>query len=201
MFKISTEIQSQNFELVTDRICEILTDELAEQFNLTANSLFQAVVWKERFIAFDKTELPAINVFYENSDFDRNTPETSAGNAKYAIEIVVSAKHTDSERGDIAASLKCQKLLGVLRYILKNPNYIRLGFDVADNFIYGTEVEEIRMQQPDNKEGMNIIGGQLLFNVRLEESNGKITPVTAEGYATSVKLNNTEKGYKFEINN
>lgn len=201
MAKILYEIPSQKFELILDRIGIILTEELARQFIIIPNPLFQADVWKERFIAFDKTELPAINLFYENSEFNENTPITSKGEIKYNIELVVSAKHTDSERADTAASLKCHKLLGVIRYILENPNYLRLDFPVSPAFIAGTNVESIRMSEPSDKDGIQSIGGQIVFNIRVEEYNGEIQPVTAEGYTTQVKLNNTEKGYKFEINN
>lgn len=197
MAKIDYIIQAQRFELVLDKICYILADEISNQGVLTSDNLLTDVqIWKERFIAFDKSELPAINVYFENSDTLENTPITTKQTAKFKIEIIVNSKHSATERADTSASIKCHKLIGIIRYILKNPNYLRLDFDISENFIFNTNISGIQMSQPLEKDGFHIISASLDFEVTFEEYNGEIQPVAGEIYDTVIKIAETEKGFK-----
>lgn len=195
--KINIEITESNFEKIRDRICEILVTEFANQYFITGDELFNLVIWKERFIAFDKTELPAINVFFNNATYSEKDINNSFGENRFSIEIVTNAKHTDTERGDTKASEKLQKILRIVRYVLENPNYLTLDF--VRGFISSTAIESIRATQPNSTgDGMHTITGQAIFKANLKESNGDIAGIPGENYNTSVKLNQTDKGYYFE---
>lgn len=195
MSKINYQISTQKFEQVLDKICFILADEISAQ-SQTQHDLFDEVkVWKERFIAFDKTELPAINVYFEGQNFSENTPITSKAITNIGIEVIVSDKHSDVERADVKSALKCHKLLGVIRFILKNPNYLRLGFNISDNFIFNTNVANIQMSTPIKKDALHIISGKIDFEVQLEEYNGEIQPIPVQIYNSKIKLNQTDKGF------
>jgi len=200
MAYIDYEITEQRFESIRNRIAFILADELSEQSIITGNTLFDAIVWIERFIPFDKIELPAINVYFKNVNYDENTPITSKGTNFYNIDVIVSGKDSDTSGGDKIAVLKLQKLLGVLRFILENPNYLTLDF--SENFIYTTKVSDINISQPSsNQDGTHTVSGQLTFEVTAEELNGDIQPIAGEIYTSQQKIGTSEKGYFIQINN
>ena len=54
------------------------------------------------------------------------------------------------------------------------------------------------MGVPENQDGIHTIAGNLILNVRYSEENGQVAPVTGEQWTTTVKLDETEKGYKIE---
>jgi hypothetical protein len=199
MAKINEAIQTQNFELIRDRIAQILTVELANQATLTGNALFNAKVWLERFIAFDKTELPAINVYLNNTSYDNQTAITSKGSNTYYIDVHVSAKHSTTNDGDKTASINLQKLLGVVRYILEHSVYLTLDF--SRGFIYHTAVSEIKVGQPNDKDGYNTVTGRITFDVNCEEKTKPSDPIEAFGYYTDVRIGETDKGFFYETLN
>ncbi len=198
---IDLDIPEQNFELIRDAVASILTVELANQFARTANPLFEAGVWLERFIPFDKEELPAIKVFYVSSSYKNNTFGNSKGECKIHIEVTTNAKDSASESGDKTASKNCQFLMGKIRYILSNPLYLRLGFSVP-GFIEGREITDMNVSLPNNsQDGLHTIVGNLILNVRYEENNGDLTSTPGLIYSSQIKIDESDKGYKLEIDN
>ena len=200
MAKITNIISESNFEAVRTRISTILALELANQKVLTEDTDFDAVVWNERFVAFDNIELPAVNVFFNNFIFTKKEPTNSVGEAKYSIEILVNSKNTATYRGDVDSSLRLQKLMRVIRYILDSPHYITLDF--ARGFILRTNVESMRViPSTNNVDSTYTTSAQIIFNVGLSESNGTSVAIDGEKYTSSVELNESEKGFYFEVNN
>lgn len=199
MAKINAIIPTSNFELIRDRIAQILTVELANQKVLTANTLFDAVVWVERFIAFDKTELPAINVYYSGTTFDSHTPITSIGDSKFNIDVHLSSKHVNGIDGDKNALVLLQKLCGVIRAILHNPEYVTLDFDPG--LIRHRSISDIQIAQPKEKDTALVVTGRLTLTIVANESVKEITPITADRYSTVVTLGETDKGFFYETIN
>lgn len=200
MAKINQIITANNFESIRDRIAQILVLELANQKALTTNVLFDATVWTERFIPFDKTDLPAINVYFVNAPYDNQTPITRRGTNTYHIDIHVSNKHTTGIDGDKNSLLKVQKLLGVISEILSNPIYNTLDFGPGQ--IRNTTVNEIQVAQPRNDSDANQVAtGRVVFQVVANETSSEIQPITASEYQTTVTLGETDKGYFYKIIN
>ena len=198
---IDIEIPEQNFELIRNAVASILGIEFAAQFVITSNPLFNAGIWIERFIPFDKEELPAIKVYFINSSYKNNTFGSSKGECKIHVEVTVNAKDSSSAGGDKTASLNCQFLMGKIRYILSNPLYRTLGFSVP-GFIAGREITDMNVSVPDkNQDGLHTIAGNLILNVRYEENNGDLKSVLGAIYSSQIKIDETEKGYKLEIDN
>ena len=69
---INTLIGQQKFELIRDRIAEILSTEIANQATIEGHDLWteNIFVWLERTAPFDKSELPCINVSMSSGEFD-----------------------------------------------------------------------------------------------------------------------------------
>ncbi len=200
MAVINYVIPEQSFEKIRSKIAVILADEIANQFTLTSDPLFNATVWLERFIPFDKTELPAINVYFNSTNFDDKTQNTNRGTNIYNIECIVSAKDTDSENGDKIALFNVQKLVGVIRFILENQNYFKLGF--SENFIFSTLVSAVNISQPqNNQDGTHVASAQLTFEVVAGEYNGELQVTPSAFFTTQIKLAETDKGFFIQINN
>jgi hypothetical protein len=199
MGNINTIIPERNFELIRDRVAQILTVELSEQLALTGNDLFSAIVWKERFIAFDKSDMPAINVYFVNSSHDNFTVQSGNATNSINIDFYVSGKHVDGIDGDKNASLDLQKLIGVCSYILQHPFYYKLDFD--GGFIRNRQISDIIIAQPKEKDARHIANGRIVFKVIAGENYGSLEAIEASGYDTKVQLEETDKGFYYTTNN
>jgi len=198
--KISHIVQSQNFETVRDAIGSILALELANQYLLVApaNPLYLAKVWGERFIPFDKTELPAINVYFNNVAYDSKERHSTIGINKYVIEVILAAKNSATVGGDATASKNLQKLLGLIRYILENPNYTTLALPLG--YIMGTEIESIRVIEPRMQgDATHTVAGQITFAVRMTEDNGTQTGILLEAAGTIAEIGETGNGLFYYV--
>lgn len=199
MARILTPIQRQKYELIRDRIGEILADELIVQAIIEYDDNLNVDVFVERFIPFDKSEVPCINILLARGLYDNKSVVKSDGTYTYNIDHYVSCKSTEGSRGDSAAARQLQKLMGVSRAILEDPQYNTLGF--TKPYISHTEVREMNIGDPvNNQDGINMIMGRLTFVVRAPETVLALEPRLLDGYDTTVKLYNTDKGYLFGVN-
>lgn len=198
---ITNIIPEQNFEKVRDRIGLIIADEFVGQKTLTTNILFDAGVWVERFIPFDNSELPAVNVMFAGTNYENQDPLTSTGINKYYIDVHTHAEDTTSTRGDKVSMQNLHKLLGAIRYILSSIEYRTLGYNTS-KFIQNRTVVNIDIYQPkDLGDGLHSATGRITIDVRFNESVGEAQPVDGEEYHTVLKLENTEKGFLYKVIN
>lgn len=201
MAVITGEIATQSFELVRDRIAEILADELPEQFVLSTassdlKSVLQAEVYTERVVPFDKTDLPCINVMLSSGDYNNQDVQKVDGAYTFFIDCYTSAKNKADERADKLANIKLQKLMGVCRAILMDAQYKTLGF--AAPFIMNRKVTALAIGNISQQDSANVMMGRLNVSVRVIESvNLKEVDLIA-GFETTVKLYETEKGFLWE---
>lgn len=196
-------IPQQNYELIRDRIAEILSVELISQ-GTKAGVVYSNGVDIERFIPYNAdTEYPIINVVFEGGFYDNKDQKTSEGNYKYFIIGYEKAKSDATNKGDKKAAIKLGRLLGVCRAILENPIYNRLAFPIptretAGASFYGTNVGAIKIPKfLDSGDTENSIMGYLEFNVRVDENVILIEPVPLASSVTEVKLYNTDLGYRW----
>ena len=122
-------IQPRAYELIRDKIAEILLEEFANQFALTSDAdLNLHKVYLERFVPLDFTELPCLNIGLERGDYSNQHQGQYDGDYRFYIECNVKASESDSARGDTKSKVKVQKIMGVAMAILENPVYKTLGF-------------------------------------------------------------------------
>lgn len=194
MPKINYPIPEQNFEKISSQIGVILKEELPSQY-ADLND-----IWLERIVPFDKTEIPCVNVMYAGSRYSGNDRHNSDSEDTFLIDVYENAKSTNNDRGDALANVKLKSLIGKIRYILESVEYERLDF--ATPLVRHTEVEEININEPEKTgDGLNNVMGRLTFKAMATESVDLQQPTPAGGYDTQVKLEETEKGYKFVKNN
>lgn len=196
---IEEKIQPQNFELIRTRIGEILTLELANQVTLIGDNNLNATVWEERFTPFTNDEMPAINVSLDNGTNDQYNPIDDRFDYQYNIDVYTKSKGTALEIGDLKSQQVLQRLCGIVRAILRDSHYTTLGF--SSPIIATRHVSSIQIGQPYDKDGNFMAMARITFIVRAIETNGLQREVEASGYDTEVKLEETEKGYYFTLNN
>lgn len=190
-------IEPQNFELVRDRIASILLLEIEHQVYL-GSDVVQPGIYVERMVPFDKTELPCINVQFGNGKYDGKDVRQAEGGYNYFIDCHCSAPSTSDDDGDVMAMQKMQRLMGVCRAILENPSYRTLDFTPPS--LTRVRVMAIDTAAPGIQDGINSAMGRITFNVQVEESVELKTAVGIANSYTGIKLNLTDKGYKYIAN-
>jgi hypothetical protein len=194
MSLITQAIPPQAFELIRDRIGEILTTEINKQYTLTYDEELDIdAVWVERFIPFDKEEMPAINVTLISGNLSGHTQRNTDGQYTYAIDVYTKAKSRDDDPGDALATRRLHRLIGICRAILESPYYPTLAF--TPPFIANRHCESISIAEPGRQDAVSAIMGRLTFVVRVPESMELKTPTSIAFSNTSVKINTTDKGY------
>ena len=201
MAVIPGEIGRQSYELVGDRIAEILADELPEQFTLSTaatniKSVLMAEVYTERVVPFDKEEVPCVNVQLASGDYAGQTVKQADGTYTYFIDCYASAKNTDNDMGDQFAIVKLKKLMGVIRAIIQDARYLTLGYDRG--FVMSRQITSIAIGNTPQQDAAHIVMGRLTLVVKVPETVDLIEPVLIAGYTTTVKLYDTEKGYLWD---
>lgn len=205
--RITGIIQQQSFEIVRDQIGFILALELANQFVLNPDpALDVSEVWVERVLQWDKTELPAVNVMLADGTYGGQTVLQQDGTYRYYIEGYVNAKtqratYTEGEQpGDQKAMIDLHRLLGVCRSIIEDAKYKTLGFDTPPGFVMNRHIESIQIGQPNQKEhdALSSAMGRLILSVKVPEyPAGYVIPIPISRMDTTVRMEQTDKGYKW----
>lgn len=196
MALINTLIPPQNYELVRDSVFDIIKLELTNQATLAADPELDAKVFKERFIPINKEQHPALNIMLVRGDYDNMDVVDTRGTYTYFIDVFTRAKETDAEKGDTIAALKLQRILGIVRTILEDPQYRTLTF-VAPS-IEHTEIKEISISQPNNnQDSFNSIMGRLTFMVVVSEGVKLLTANDIAGIDANVEIGDSGKGHVF----
>jgi len=197
MAKINTIIPQQNFELIRDRIGEILADEISNQYALTSSTDTVPVIWISRCVPFDKEELPAINISLARIDYSSKDARSVEGLDNFNVDVYASSPNKAGGNGDKLASIKVQKIVGLCRSILENPIYRTLGY--APPFNGQVYVNSVVCPDPENvPDLLNTIVARLEFIVRCQEGISLIEAPLLVASSASVKIAESEKGYFYQ---
>ena len=191
MSHINSLIDEQNFELIRDRIGEILSDELNYQADYVKEC--DVAVWRERDVPFSQGEPPAVNVSLFEGDPELQTLIKQDWDYKFYIDHTRQGKGTDDKLGDERAMVACQRVMGIIRSIMMNPKYITLGFEPG--FIKHRRIGKIEFGKPVRQDTSHTVLGRLTFCVKCIETTPLVTPRVAASFLTSVRLGLTDKGY------
>lgn len=195
---LQTKIPAQRFELIRDAIGRVLTAEFANQLTL-GGGVEGLSIFVERSQPLDSSELPAINIICTNVDFTEELNSyNSLGDDRFLIEIYTNAESTEEQGGDVISGILLSKIAGIVRAILMNQQYLRLDF--TDKFIQTRKIRSFTRTQPRIALDVNnTISGIVEIHYFSEETTEIQTGVVEQLLSTVVKLENTEKGYKFII--
>lgn len=227
MSNINVILGESSFERITSRIASILADEIANQIDLNTTALAleeakptpdQALidfytlnieslpsrVWQERIIKVDVIEMPFLNVFFTDNPLDElTTQSTQVGENRIVLEMKQAGISTADDTGDALANAKLQRLAGIVRQIIMDQEYMRLGFnkDASDMIIGYRKCENLLITQPENggDDANSIVSARLDVIVKATEEVRQIPGVPLQESATTIRVNDPEKGYFWEI--
>ena len=195
---ITEEIPRQAFEHITERIGAILLLEITNQFFIKEiDTPFE--VYVDRIEPIDKSEDIVINVSLGSVTYDNQNEFSSAGSNNFYIDVYCNAQETSTKTASTDARLKLHQVCGIVRYILSSPKYKFLNYDVG--VVSGTYVQSINFDDNFPKEdGSMFRMARLNFLVRADEFTNPDDYVDFFGNDTTIKLSDTNKGFKLTFN-
>ncbi len=199
MSNIPAVIPPASFELIRDRILQILLIEFENQYLLTYDDALYLGVYIERSTPLDKTELNAIVISLFDGDYSNKNQGYVDGIYTFNIDCFSSAKSSQGISGDTLAMKDLQKIMRVVRAVLENPVYKTLNFTPGG--INKTYISKISIGPSNKEDALNTSWGRLIFNVIAPETTSLITPALIGGYDTRIKIDNSGRGYFYEGNN
>jgi hypothetical protein len=200
MSKIIGVIPPQNYELIRNKVAEIIAIELENQFAMTYDPDFDCNVWLERTTPFDSEEMtPAvINVSFIDGNYQNEDPRDADGVYSYAIDVYARAYTNEDNIGDTRAALIVQKVIGKIRAILMATVYktVDTGFGIVKNRkVASVQVYDPKRHPQGDDSTTFDQAGRIVFNVTAIESVEVIHPNQISGADTWVRWCCTDKGY------
>jgi len=193
-------VTTRSFELIRDRIAEILANELPNQATLHVDANLNAPVFIDRIVPLHDEELPLVNVLMASGTYNSFTQTKQDGTYTFNVDIYVGSASSSIEDADVLSMRKLQKLSGVIQGILMHPNYVTLGF--ARPFIEHREVANISTGIPNNNlDASSVTQARLELVVRVPETSVPMVPNDIEGWQTQVFMGLTDKGYIYSGDN
>lgn len=224
MSKITDIIGYSNFEVVRDKIAEILAIELSNQKSLNELALINEElkpnpdqllidlykmniscipnkIFLEKMERLNPIDFPYINVVLINVPLDESTSqEYQIGINRYQVQFYQTANNTENESGDTLSTKKLHRLQAISRAILMDKNYTQLDLDIKFG-VGSVRVEEIitsPIEEGSDTSGFETVG-KFDVLVKITETVNDLTGVLLEISSTNFKINESEKGYYFEI--
>ena len=196
MALINYSIPKRNYELIRDRIGQILYVELNNQY-LNYNPLsFTNGVWVERKKPIDKDEIALVNVTFISGSFDNKRQGAKDGTYQFGIDVYTRMASKDNQPGDSNSQKAMESLLAICDYILEDPQYRTLGF--APPSIGNMIVSEIQIHNQNVEDASNVAMGRLILNVRVNEPNQLLLGTLLLISVTTLNLSYTSTaGYQY----
>ncbi|AUR81577.1 hypothetical protein NVP1009O_10 [Vibrio phage 1.009.O._10N.261.51.C9] len=201
--QITVLINDQDsFEIVRDRVAQILADESAGQMALaTAQGIDPAPwdlkVYRERSIPWellsgDATDDHAINVWFDSANVDDaaadvTNRQTFIGTIN--IDIIFGSVAIETADGyapaDRAAALGANRIMRLVRNMIMSDSYTYLGLRQTQAPLVAVGKRWVRSMntfqpQLDNKTAQHIVGARLELSVRYSEFSPQYQPANVQ---------------------
>lgn len=202
---ITETIGSQGFERVSNRIAEILVEEIANQ--VTIQGFEETVeIFLERIEPMDKSEDVVISVALREGKYEGHTSRDVQGEYMYFIDLFVSGYGKGDEAPSTVSKKKLYRYLGLIRYILSSGKMPTLNF--PPGLIGGKYVKNVMIDTDysnfgnhSNYDGSYIRFCRVFFVVRVQENQLLWEGIPLQGNDTTITYENTTKGIKLTFNN
>jgi len=189
---INVAILKSNFEIIRDRIAEILRGELILQAELTGEAYLNAPV-KTELIGSVSPRMclngAFINVMTLDNQYSARGQNHHRCETTYYIEVYSFAENTSEDSGDELSASINWRLQGVINKILSHPSYVKLGFE--SNFIENITLRDTKRAVPRNEDDSNAMAytySELV--VRHQEQN--TYEIGAKFSGSSTKIENQD---------
>lgn len=206
MASILTEtIGKQGFELVGEKIAQIITEEVSKQKD-TQNFQENVEFFLERIEPFSKEEDVMISVAFREADYDGFTTRDSQGSYIYFIDVFCSGMGIGNKAPSIVSKEKLFRYLGLVRYILSSSKYLTLGF--PPGLIGGKYIKKITLDTDysnfgnhSNYDGSYIRFARLMYLVRVQENQELWEGVALNGNNTNITYDESALGTQLILTN
>lgn len=202
---ITELIGSQGFERVTNRIGEILKEEISYQQE-EQNFEEDVEVFIERIEPMDKSEDVMISVAFREAGYDGYTTRDVQGEYVYFIDLFVSGMNVDNIPPSTVSKNKLFRYAGLIRYILSSSKFLTLGF--PSGLIGGKYIKKITLDTDysnfgnhSNYDGSYIRFARFIYIVKVQENQELWNGIPLEGNDTNITYDLTDKGIKLVFNN
>ena len=203
--------KQDNFEIVRDRIAQILANESANQMILADGAGENPELWKlrvfkertnpwEQFLNEQTDKSPIINVWFDGTVFNKSASdsiESQKSEATFNIDIIglavseniVGGGHIP---GDEAAAYNLQRGLRLVRNIIMSAQYRYLDF--PRGLVWDRWIDSVSIFQPTPEEQavQKVVGGRISLKVDFNEYAPQFQPETLE--FISVDVHRSEDG-------
>lgn len=197
MSKINDIIQPQGFEIVKHRIAQILTTELENQKSLQ-NFIYPINVYVDRMTPIDKSEVLAINVRLDGLNKSNHSQYKTDDNVNYSIDVWAITKQDSNTLGDEISTNLRDKFAGMIVQILQSNLYATLSFEPG--LILSSNVEGLDTYEASNNQDSKYVSmTRVNHSVRLHQDYKIWQGLPLVNNLTDVKLDLTEKGYKYQL--
>lgn len=196
MSNIPGPIGQREWELIRDRLGLILAQELATQAQLDYDDvLFELPdVYIERYVPFNHTEMPAINVMVAQGEYTQETQQSQDGTWTFYVDGYATAKDEDGQRGDQYAAMRLQRIMGICQAIIMDSRFKTLLFEPGS--ISNRSVKSILMADPTKAmEASNAVMARMTVEVRVSDGVELVDAIELADYTTQVQLSDTALGY------
>lgn len=197
--KLHAIIPLQSFELVLQRLGEILALEFANQHVLD-NAFVAPRVYINRFIPINaETEVPAINVSYYHGKYENENVKKQDGVYVFNIDVYTAAPTTSEVSGDTKSRSLMDRLMGMVRSIIMNPAYLTLGYTAPSSIVIGRTIHQMLiLQQGEVADMLSSVCGRVQVMVKAIETMELVVGVPLHLLTTKVLLNESDKGFYYE---
>lgn len=198
--KILTAIPDSVFERVRNQIGIILLEELTNQKVLQPLVIpYDFTVTKESLIPTDESDAVNVNILLDSASYTSSTQKDAEGITRYFLDISTSGEETSTKAGSIISSERRDKFINMIGFIFRSAIYRTLGLPAGT--IGNTTVESFATLDPYKKEDSSFTTfARVILSVKIYESSVAWTSVDLIGNNTTVKLELSNKGYKFVLN-
>lgn len=205
MANLITElIPDQPYEIIQNRIGEILLEEITAQHALqNLDSDFKFFI--ERIKPYGEQEDVVITLACREQDNQEYTQQSSQGQNIYFIDIYAGGIETGDETASENVRRKLFKYVGIVKYILNSGKYPTLGF--PRGLIGNKHVKKVTFDTDysnwgnhSNYDASNIRFCRILFLVTAREETELWQGIPLQGN-DSVVYTGTNKGTQLTFNN
>jgi len=199
MALINTIIEPSGTELIKHQIAAILKTELENQKVLQEDT-FPINVFVDRMVPIDKSEILVINVRFESLNPESINQHGSQENATFTVDTWAVAKQTSTKRGDLLSTNLRDKITFQIKAILQSNFYVTLDF--VPGLVMSSNVQNIEPYEPNNNQDASFVSmARLNHEVRFYQNYKVEQGVLLTNNLTTVKLSDTDLGYKYELIN
>jgi hypothetical protein len=195
---INYKIEQQNYEVIRNQIAAILTLELDRQVAVFYNTECEGIsVYIERGAPVDKTETVFVNVSLPRGDFNNKHAGYTDGVYSFYVDVYTNAKATGDNSADTISSFRNQRVIGILRAILEDPQYKTFGFTPGNCANLGCSQMEYGEIKKGEMDATATIVGRLIVSAKAGEASQLLTGEPLLFSITQLKLGISNKGYKY----